>query len=297
MAQPRLRPFLFYLKLLAVTIVLTVLGMMCLSAYRLAVGVTSPRNEPVCCQTPARFGAEYETIHFPTADGLKLAGWYIPPRNGAVIILLHAYYNDRRQTLPVAEMLYKHGYGILMYDQRATGESEGETRSLGWRDIPDLKAAVAWLAGQPETGKIGAYGCSIGAAISLAGSVGLPSIRAVATDAISPLGWQESLPPFSLQDPFSRPIMALYYPLVMLRAHAWPPGSTLEAVKNYGQRPLLFISTGQGGELARVSQYYAAAAGPKSNWNIPDSNHCAAPITHPQEYETHLVEFFNSALH
>jgi hypothetical protein len=136
----------------------------------------------------------------------------------------------------------------------------------------------------------------MGGAISLAGAVDVPSIRAIAADAPSPLEWYEYLPPFSLQDPFSRPIMALYYPLVMLRARALPPTSTVEAVRNFGVRPLLLISTGQDAEFSRVSTYFDAAIGPKMHWNIPNSSHCAAPGTHAQEYEKKLVDFFDGSL-
>ena len=296
MPSLHLRPLSYYLKFLAIASVVTVLSIILLAAFLIANLVTAPLKSQVCCETPARFGAEYQAMHFSTADGLTLSGWYIPPHNGAVVILIHSYYGDRRQTLPVAEMLYKHGYGLLMYDQRASGESDGDSRSLGWRDIPDLKEATAWLTGQSNIQKIGAYGCSMGGAISLAGAVGVPSIVAIAADAPSPLEWYENLPQFSLQDPFGRPITALYYSMVMLRARAMPPSSTVEAVQNYGKRPLLLISTGQEGEFSRVSTYFDAARGPKTHWNIPNSSHCAAPSTHPQEYEQHLVEFFNTAL-
>lgn len=296
MESPKRKPFSYYLKLLVTASIATILGIIFLAAFMLSTALTVPLKSSVCCETPAQFGADFQSMQFSTADGLTLTGWYIPPHNGAVVILVHSYYGDRRQTLPVAEMLYKHGYGLLMYDQRASGESDGDSRSLGWRDIPDLKEAVAWLAKHPEAKKIGAYGCSMGGAISLAGSVGVPAIRVVAADAPSPLGLPEALPTFSVQEPFSFPITALYYSLVMIRARALPPTSTMDAVKNYGARPLLFISTGESGEFSRVQSYFNAANGPKAHWNIPDSSHCAAPGTHPKEYEQHLVEFFDSAL-
>jgi fermentation-respiration switch protein FrsA (DUF1100 family) len=296
MDSPKRKPPSYYLKLLITIIVATVLGIIFLTALLMATVVTTPLKSKICCETPAQFGAEFQSMQFSTTDGLTLTGWYIPPRNGVVIILVHSYYGDRRQTLPVAEMLYKHGYGLLMYDQRASGESAGDSRSLGWRDTPDLKEAVAWLTNHTKASRIGAYGCSMGGAISVAGSVGVPAIRAVAADAPSPLELPEALPSFSLQDPFSLPITALYYPLVMIRARAVPPTSTVEAIQNYGSRPLLFISTGQSGEFSRVSSYFNAATGPKAHWNIPNSSHCAAPLTHSKEYEQHLVEFFDASL-
>lgn len=262
----------------------------------MAITVSIPLKHRICCETPAQFGANYEEMSFTTPDGLRLSGWYIPPHNGAVIILLHSYFGDRLQTFPVAQMLYRNGYGVLMYDQRASGESEGNARSLGWLDIPDVSLAVAWLAGRDKDARLGAYGCSMGGAIALAGAVRTPDIRAIAIDAPSPLQWYENLPPISLRDPFSLPIVAMYYPLVMLRSRALPPTSSMEAVRAYGTRPILFISAGNAGEFARIGTYYQAAAGPKQHWNIADATHCAGPSMHPEDYEQHLVEFFNSAL-
>jgi len=303
MDQAKRKPLAYYLKLLITIAVATVLGIIFLTAFLMATAVTVPLKSRICCETPAQFGADFQSMQFSTADGLTLTGWYIPPRNivpdsgyDAVVILVHSYYGDRRQTLPVAEMLYKHGYGLLMYDQRASGESTGDSRSLGWRDIPDLKEAVAWLTNHTKASRIGAYGCSMGGAIALAGSVDVPAVRAIAVDAPSPLELPEALPSFNLQDPFSLPITALYYPLVMIRARAIPTMSTVEAIQNYGPRPLLFISTGQGGEFSRVSSYFDAASGPKTHWNIPNSSHCAAQGTHPKEYEQQLVEFFDASL-
>ena len=286
----------FYLKALAAALIVVFCILDLYLADTLARRVTAPLTAPVCCETPADFGAAYQPMHFQTADGLLLSGWYIPPRNGAVIILLHAYYADRRQTLPVARMLYTQGYGLLMYDQRASGESQGQTRSLGWQDIPDVRAAAGWLAEQPGNLKIGAYGCSTGGAIALAGSAGTASIQAMAVDAPSPLQWYENLPQFSLQDPFNLPVMALYYPLVMLHSQSLPPISTTQAVQAAGAKPILFISSGLGEENARVNSYFESAQGPKERWNIPEAAHCGGPTVRPQEYQKHLLDFFKTAL-
>ena len=272
-------------------------GLVLVPALVLAYTVTRPLNHPICCQTPADFGADYESIRFQTVDGLWLAGWYIPPSQGkAVIILLHTYYADRRQVLPVARMLSAQGYGILMYDQRASGESQGDSRSLGWRDIPDLGAATEWLASRAASPAIGVYGCSMGASIALAGAANLPVIRAAVLDAPSPLGYRENLPQFNPRDPLMLPIMGLYYPIVMLRARVLPPSTTLQAVKQFGQRPLLFISSGSGNEKMRVETYFAAAPGPRSHWNLPTASHCSGPQQAPLEYSQHLLDFFNTNL-
>ena len=35
-------------------------------------------------------GVVYEDVAFEGGDGLTIRGWYVPPRNGATIILLHS---------------------------------------------------------------------------------------------------------------------------------------------------------------------------------------------------------------
>jgi fermentation-respiration switch protein FrsA (DUF1100 family) len=290
------RRLLYWLKLLLFMLLVVPAGVIIFSGGALGIAFTAPLKAQVCCETPARFGADYETVQFTTADGLTLSGWYVPPKNGAVILLVHAYYADRRQTLPVAEMLARHGYGLLLYDQRASGESDGETRSLGRLDIPDLEKAAAFVATRQKGTAIGAYGCSMGGGIALAGAAGVPSIQAVAVDAPSPLSWEEYRPAFSLNDPFSLPITAIAYTWIGLRTLTPPPVSSVQAAQNLGARPVLFISTGQGGEFAHINALFEAAVGPKEHWNIPDTSHCAAPGTHPAEYEQHLVEFFDTHL-
>ncbi len=36
-------------------------------------------------------GQPFQQVALRTSDGLKLIGWYIPPQNGATIILQHGY--------------------------------------------------------------------------------------------------------------------------------------------------------------------------------------------------------------
>ncbi len=293
--KPSRHPLAYWLKLLAFLLLLTPIGFWLFSVAALVTAVTVPLQHPVCCDSPTRFGAEFEKISFRAADGLTLRGWYIPPKNGAVIILLHPYYGDRMGVMRPAEMLYQHGYGLLMYDQRASGESDGTVRSLGWLDIPDAREAVNFVTTRQKDAKIGISGCSSGGAIALGGATLSPQIGAVAVDAPSPLSWEENKPNFQ-QDPFHAITFTAYFHIVALKARTYAPISTLEAIQSVSPRPILFISTGQGDEQTRIQAYYEAASGPKIHFNLPNSSHCAAPYTHPAEYGQTLVEFFDTYL-
>ena len=83
----------------------------------------------------------YEDVQFTTSDGYLLKGWYVPSRNRAAVISFPGRSGTRLQ----ARMLARHGYGVLLFDRRGEGESEGDWNVFGWQGERDLHAAVAFL--------------------------------------------------------------------------------------------------------------------------------------------------------
>src|SRR3546814_11399716 len=65
-------------------------------------------------------------------------------------------------------MLVRHGYGVLLYDSRGHGESEGDTVTLGWGAYSDGIAAAEYLAGRDDVDatRTGALGMSMGAELA-----------------------------------------------------------------------------------------------------------------------------------
>jgi uncharacterized protein len=83
-------------------------------------------------------------VELVTSDGLRLSGWTIPSRNGAAVILQHGYGGNSGQMLPVALMLTRHGYGVLLFDFRGHGASEGDFVSFGLNEVRDTEAAITY---------------------------------------------------------------------------------------------------------------------------------------------------------
>ena len=73
-------------------------------------------------------GVAYEDVSFTTSDGLTLQGWYVPSRNGAAVIS----FPGRKGPQQPARMLARHGYGVLLFDRRGEGRSDGEPNAFGW---------------------------------------------------------------------------------------------------------------------------------------------------------------------
>ena len=76
--------------------------------------------------------SSYQEVTFATSDDLRLSGWYVPSKNGAAVIVVHGGGSDRTGSLPHAELLLRHGYGVLLYDARGRGKvKEPQTPSGG----------------------------------------------------------------------------------------------------------------------------------------------------------------------
>ena len=109
----------------------------------------------------ADLGRPYERVTLRTRDGLRLAAWSVPSRNGAAVIVFPGRVGPVRQ----ARLLARHGYGVLLLDRRGEGGSDGELNRFGWNGEGDLRAALDFLA--PKTDRIGGLGLSVGGELLL----------------------------------------------------------------------------------------------------------------------------------
>jgi uncharacterized protein len=105
-------------------------------------------------------GAPYSSLSFTTGDGLELEGWYVPSDNRAAVIV----FPGKKGTQKHARMLVRHGYGVLVFDRRGEGESDGDPSALGWAFDRDLKGAIGFLQRRSDVdrNRIGGLGLSVG---------------------------------------------------------------------------------------------------------------------------------------
>jgi hypothetical protein len=139
----------------------------------------------------ANLGAGYEQVAFTTSDGLKLKGWYVPSRNGAAVVA----FPGRRGPQKQARMLVRHGYGVLLFDRRGEGESDGDPNAFGWAMDRDLKAAAAFLQRRPdvEANRIGGIGLSVGGEMLLQAAAESKVFRAVVSEGAGARSIRENL--------------------------------------------------------------------------------------------------------
>jgi hypothetical protein len=150
----------------------------------------------------ADLGAAHEDVGLHTADGLDLDGWYVPSRNRAAVIVFPGRSGTRRQ----ARMLVRHGYGVLLYDRRGEGRSEGDPNSFGWDFDKDIRAGIDFLRHRADVDprRIAGLGLSVGGEMmlqtaaqthDLAGSCPRAPRRARwPKRSTTPTGWTRSAP-------------------------------------------------------------------------------------------------------
>jgi uncharacterized protein len=145
-----------------------------------------PVRLPVDQDAARRLGLA--AIDFQADDGVPLRGWYRGPARGAAVLLVHGHGANRMQMLDQAELLVGEGYGVLLFDLRAHGESGGQVATSGAHEQLDVRAALAALRRQPGMAgaRIGAIGFSVGG-IALAGvAVRDPAVAALVLEAAAP---------------------------------------------------------------------------------------------------------------
>ncbi len=153
-------------KILLAPLAILTLGLLAIVATTVwrGVGVVRPPRLGVDSAEIAHELPTAEPVSFLGPDGVTLEGNFVAPRNGAAVILVHGLFANRQQLLPEAQMLAARGYGVLIFDNRAHGESGGTTATWGLRESQDVAKAVDFVqqSAQLPAGRIGLLGLSIG---------------------------------------------------------------------------------------------------------------------------------------
>ncbi len=120
--------------------------------------------------TPAENGApdDMKVVEFETEDGLKLFGWFLPPKkkSGKIIVMFHGAEGSVKQRGARATVYAEEGYGVFMPEYRGYAGNPGTPGEE--RLYKDGRAAIKWLDGKGYFhDQYILYGESIGSAIAV----------------------------------------------------------------------------------------------------------------------------------
>jgi pimeloyl-ACP methyl ester carboxylesterase len=217
---------------------------------------------------------------------------------------LHGYNRNRVDLLPYAKPLAAHGYGVLMLDLRAHGESDGEVFPFA-DPSQDVEAAITYLRGRPEVDPehIAALGRSTGGHAIIRAAAEDKTIKALLVDGINMNTLDDLLLIAPSETSISGPFFWLVAPgywmydrMKELMSGGIPIESNKVLVSRIAPRPIFFISKAKDEEQS-LNRHYYSLAGPNAQlWEVTGAEHCTGIFTHTEEYKQRMLVFFEANL-
>ena len=271
-----------------------VIGVLVIVPTGMAILATHVARTPV---PAADLGTAYRSVSFTSSDGLRLAGWDVPSRNGAAVIV------SPGRALSVqahARMLIRHGYGVLLFDRRGEGQSQGDPNMYGWSGDKDLIGAVAFLQRQRDVhdGRIGGLGLSVGGEMLLQAAAETTGLRAIVSEGAGRRSLREHLhiPGLGAVQKWVTPWVVETGALAVM-SNSSPPAYLGDLVAQIAPRPILLTRALNGLDDESLNRvYYADARRPKTLWEVPHGGHTGALQAVPAQYEARIVGFLDRAL-
>lgn len=249
-------------------------------------------------------GAVPEDFVIRALDGVLLRGWKVRPTgaNGDWALLFHGVADNRTGMTGQAALLLRHGYGVVMMDSRAHGESGGNMATYGWLERQDTRAIVDAVNSTEMPRHFFALGSSMGAAIALQSAAIEPRIAGVVAESS-----------FSDLREVTYDYAGLHWsPFLgetLFRPGTWTVISTAQKEggfaidevspeKSVSTRPFPVLLICDGSDriipCRHTRRIFKAATGPKELWEVPRAGHASAIGAEPAEYERRVIAFFDN---
>jgi pimeloyl-ACP methyl ester carboxylesterase len=257
------------------------------------LAATDPPRARVISQAPPG----WNDISFPAQDGTTLSGWLHPGSNSAAVVVVPGSGSSRSGALQQAQVLADNGFGVLVYDPRGHGNSDGTAMDLGWAGDQDVSGAVDYLVGTGVR-NVGALGLSMGGEQVIGAAAADPRIAAIAAEGAThrtasdyawlsdEFGWRGSV-----QEALNVPRFAL----TDLLAEQTPPTKLAAAARTINPRPMLLMAAGTVQDEGLATAFIADGTDAQV-WVIADAGHIGGLTTAPDQWTERVVDFFTETL-
>jgi uncharacterized protein len=282
---------------------LTLFAVVALAALLLGVTVAATNvPRPAIRATPASVGLEYRNVTLPTADGVELAGWYVPSTNAAAVVLLHGAGSTRSNVLDQAAVLSRAGFGVLLVDARGHGESQGRAMDFGWFGDADVAAATSFLARQGDVapGAIGVVGLSMGGEEAIGAAATNAAVRAVVAEGATARNaadhaWLSDR--YGFRGAVQEQLQKVQDAFTDLLTSASVPTGLRAAVESADDTPFLLITAGTVAEEGDAAAHLAAGAPDRVDvWTVAGAGHTDGLAVDPDGWRDHVISFLTTHL-
>ena len=246
---------------------------------------------------PARIGAApadlaAQDVIIRASDGTEIHGWWCPvPSAKGSVLLLAGVRANRLSMVERARFLRDAGYSTLLVDLRAKGETPGDHITFGWLESRDARAAFEFMRNAQPGAPTAIIGSSLGGAATLLADP-VPPADALVLEAVYPT--LERATSNRLRK-YLGPIGPSLRPFLLAQMQ-WRLGvkpESLRPVAHMAQvRSRILIINGDKDPNTTpddARQLYAAAAGPKSLWLVPNAGHVDLHSFAREDYEKRVL--------
>jgi pimeloyl-ACP methyl ester carboxylesterase len=258
--------------------------------YAARVHVTAAENAQARASLPG-----LTDVAFQTRDGLRLVGWFVPPKNGVVMVTHHGLGGNRAAFLQEMTILARHGYGALSFDGRSSGDSQGKIATLGDLEQDDVRAAIDEALRHPGVSKIVLLGHSTGASAVAMAAIADSRVNALVLHATWTSITEEVSWKYRALGVWSEQASLLGLRLYGVRLWRIDPAAHLAS---YAPRPLLMIAgdVDEDTPLWMMEKVFAAAREPKELEVVHGAGHGEVARLAPVDYERWLIGFLDRSL-
>ena len=277
-----------------------------LVCYLMASGMTRV-GEAEFQDSPSDYGVEFERVRFRSRRGdVTLDGWFLRGREGMpTLIFCHGIEVGRTGDglTELAAILNRRGFGVLQFDFRGHGLSEGGRVSSGWHERMDALGAYDYLVSRGlSSDEIGLHGVSMGAGAACLAVAEEPGLRALSLDTpyarasdliLREVKFRTGLPGwFTLA--FVPCAVFLARNLYDINLEGMAPEATVARLSY----PILVI---HGTEDSRIppehsNSVFAASAEGSRLWVVDGVAHAESFVENKTEYAERVADYFLSRL-
>ena len=232
---------------------------------------------------PGRWGLSFEDVVFPSADGVKLHGWFIPfPGSGDTLLLFHGNAGNVSHHIENIKLLHDRlRINIFLFDYRGYGRSEGKISEEGaYRDAEGAHKYLLSRAGVSPS-RIVFFGLSLGTAIAVQLALTHPPAAMILESPFT-----------SIKDMAKRSfLLGLLTPFIRTRFDTARKLSRIHV-------PVLIIQGDQDQTVppSMARRLYNLANGPREFYGIPGAGHNDTYIIGGKTYFETLARFISSSL-
>lgn len=277
----------------------------------LAEAALHPARRPIT--EPAEYASEamqeanasLQDVSITAPDGSVLKAWYARPVDfsGSSVILLHGVADNREGVSGYAWMFLRHGYGVLMPDSRAHGQSAGNIATYGVLERSDVSSWASWLKTRtPDCEYL--FGESMGAAIAIQSATRVPGLCAIAVEdsfesfreiAYDRMAQQTGIPERWARI-LGRPAVEAGLRYVRIRYGVRLARANPLSAETHSHIPTLLI-TGTADSNIPMRHSIAlnhAAQDHTTLWIVDGAEHTGAMQASPKEFENRVTQWFDA---